>query len=71
MPQTYPKAFCVMKAPPDKMKTVSFNAKVIKSLLNKVMVLGIILKVKHVRQFPIRPNSPTKQITVPEIKENW
>ena len=60
-----------MKAPPDKMKTVSFNAKVIKSLLNKVMVLGIILKVKHVRQFPIRPNSPTKQITVPEIKEDW
>ena len=23
------------------------------------------------RQFPIRPNSPTKQITVPEIKEGW
>ena len=58
-----------MKAPPDRIKIVSFNAKVIKSLLNKVMVLDIILKVKQVRQFPIRPNSPTKQITVPEIKE--
>ena len=41
-----------MKAPPDKMKIVSFNTKVIKSLLNKVIVLDIILKVKHVRQFP-------------------
>ena len=58
-----------MKAPPDRMKIVSFNAKVIKSLLNKVMVLDIILKVKQVRQFPISPNSPTKQITVPKIKE--
>ena len=41
-----------MKAPPDNMKIVSFNSKVIKSMLNKDIVLDIILKVKHVRQFP-------------------
>ena len=40
-----------MKAPPDNMKIVSFNSKVIKSMLNKDIVLDIILKVKHVRQF--------------------
>ena len=71
MPQTYPKAFCVMKAPPDKMKTVSFNAKDIKSLLNKVTVLDIILKVKHVTQFPkkIVKRNIVKMFVIKKIRQ--
>ena len=62
----YPNACCVMKAPPANMNIASFSARVMRSLLNKVIVLDIILSLRQVRKIPINPNMPTEQTTIPD-----